>query len=460
MDTIDPNEICMVKSRFSCNVWLSPENTDGVNVCLRMKTLSTLFRHISANHMLHLQRRRGSMDLILRVFHRFDQTSSMEFVLKTLEQPMLDASITDIESQYTVEMMLAQCKTMFKMGKDIKAGHMRFEIFEDKDDKDKQTFFCISGEGEEATARYTFQSATKEEKTQTGQTIYALQQQTTSPAVDAMNRVYYENFSTEFLNLFLKSMEKQTVQITLASNGPLILHYQLGADQSVVRFILAPQERRTRNKQRRAWTAAYSRCSRYADREDGGARAARRRAQEGAQRPRAVHGGGGALLRRWRWRWCWRRRRRAADAQHQPPRARGARPAAGAGRYARLRQGASASAACGVPQRGAQEAVPDLLHDVLRMHSSGMCAAPAGGTGAALKTWAACRHPSGFDSLKRETLLRDTSTFHSIVKLERHKETGRAQQVAVRGGIASQPKAAGWRGAAVQHIDTPYQCRL
>ena len=243
VDTIDPNEICMVKSRFSCNVWLSPENTDGVNVCLRMKTLSTLFRHISANHMLHLQRRRGSMDLILRVFHRFDQTSSMEFVLKTLEQPMLDASITDIESQYTVEMMLAQCKTMFKMGKDIKAGHMRFEIFEDKDDKDKQTFFCISGEGEEATARYTFQSATKEEKTQTGQTIYALQQQTTSPAVDAMNRVYYENFSTEFLNLFLKSMEKQTVQITLVSNGPLILHYQLGADQSVVRFILAPQER-------------------------------------------------------------------------------------------------------------------------------------------------------------------------------------------------------------------------
>ena len=241
VDTIDPNEICMVKSRFACNVWLSPENSAGVNVCLRMKTLSTLFRHISANHMLHLQRRRGSMDLILRVFHRFDQTSSMEFVLNTLEQPLVDASINNIESQYTVEMMLAQCKTMFKMGKDIKAGQMTFEIFENG--KDKQTFLCISGKGEEATARYTFQSATTEEKTEGGETIYALQAQTASSSMDKMKRVYYETFSTEFLNLFLKSMEKQTVQITLVSNGPLILHYQLGADQSVVRFILAPQER-------------------------------------------------------------------------------------------------------------------------------------------------------------------------------------------------------------------------
>ena len=244
VDTIDPNAVCMVKARFACNVWLSPETDQDVSVCLRMKTLSTLFRHISANHMLNLQRRRGSSDLILRVFNRFDQTSSMEFVLKTLEQPPVDASITNIDSQYTVEMMLAQCKTMFKMGKDIKAAHMKFEIFETiTDDQTKQAYFCISGMGEEATARYTFQSATKEETTSGGQTIYALQQQSSSPSMDSMKRVYYENFSTEFLNLFLKSMEKQTVQITLASNGPLILHYQMGADQSVVRFILAPQER-------------------------------------------------------------------------------------------------------------------------------------------------------------------------------------------------------------------------
>lgn len=248
VDTIDPNAVCMVKARFACNVWLSPRcaaEEGGVRVCLRMKTLSTLFRHISANHMLNLQRRRGSSDLILRVFNRFDQSSSMEFVLKTLEQAPVDASITNIDSQYTVEMMLAQCKTMFKMGKDIKAAHMRFEIFENENSETqtKQTYFCISGVGEEATARYTFQSATKEETTEDGQTVYALQQQSASPSVAAMKRVYYENFSTEFLNLFLKSMEKQTVQITLASNGPLILHYQLGADQSVVRFILAPQER-------------------------------------------------------------------------------------------------------------------------------------------------------------------------------------------------------------------------
>ena len=206
VDTIDPNAVCMVKARFACNVWLAPACAEeDVTVCLRMKTLSTLFRHISANHMLNLQRRRGSSDLILRVFNRFDQTSSMEFVLRTLEQPPVDARITDIESQYTVEMMLAQCKTMFKMGKDIKAAHMRFEIFENEesDTETKQTYFCISGAGEEATVRYTFQSATKEEKTDGGQTVYALQKQAAAPSLEAMQRVYYEIFSTEFLNLSL-----------------------------------------------------------------------------------------------------------------------------------------------------------------------------------------------------------------------------------------------------------------
>ena len=37
-------------------------------------------------------------------------------------------------------------------------------------------------------------------------------------------------------------MEKQSLHLTLVPQGPLILHYQLGADHSHVRFILAPQE--------------------------------------------------------------------------------------------------------------------------------------------------------------------------------------------------------------------------
>ena len=242
VDTIDPNMVCMVKARFACNVWLNPNTVKdapgGMRVCLRMKTLTTVFRHVSANHMLNIQREKGSSNIVLRVYNRFDQSSSMEFVIKTLEQKVTDASINNIDSKYTIEMMLTQCKTMFKMGKDIRAPNMQFEIFESP--QNAETYFRILANGDEATARYTFQSSTKRSTTESGQSVYALEQQTVQPCLDGMTCVYNEMFSTEFLNLFLKSMEKQTLHLTLVPDGPLILHYQLGGDQSVIRFVLAP----------------------------------------------------------------------------------------------------------------------------------------------------------------------------------------------------------------------------
>ena len=53
--------------------------------------------------------------------------------------------------------------------------------------------------------------------------------------------MYEENFSAEFLNLVMKSMEKQTIYMTLAPDRPLILHYNLGAYKSFIRFVLAPK---------------------------------------------------------------------------------------------------------------------------------------------------------------------------------------------------------------------------
>ena len=46
--------------------------------------------------------------------------------------------------------------------------------------------------------------------------------------------VYQERFSADFLNLFMKSMEKQTIYMTVAPDRPLILHYNLGAYKSWV----------------------------------------------------------------------------------------------------------------------------------------------------------------------------------------------------------------------------------
>lgn len=235
VDTVDPTMACMVKAKFACTVWL---DTKTPSFCVRMKTLLMLFRHISAHHVLTLVKYADSPDLVLKVYHRFEASTSMEFVINTLEQEYTRPRMMDIASQYTVEIALTQCKTIFKMSKDIKAANTQFEIYENDAE---ETFFRIVAEGEEATVRYSFQSSTKSQESATGQKIYALQQRSHAE-VGQMTRRYRENFSTEFLNLFLKSMEKQALHLTLVPDGPLIIRYHLGADHSNVHFVLAARD--------------------------------------------------------------------------------------------------------------------------------------------------------------------------------------------------------------------------
>ena len=48
-------------------------------------------------------------------------------------------------------------------------------------------------------------------------------------------------FSASYLNLFLKSMERQIITMKLSQDRPLLVHYPLGADKSYICFVLAPK---------------------------------------------------------------------------------------------------------------------------------------------------------------------------------------------------------------------------
>jgi hypothetical protein len=51
-----------------------------------------------------------------------------------------------------------------------------------------------------------------------------------------------ENFSTKYLNLFLKSMERQIITLKMSPKKPLVIIYPLAADDDVgyCTFIVAP----------------------------------------------------------------------------------------------------------------------------------------------------------------------------------------------------------------------------
>ena len=52
----------------------------------------------------------------------------------------------------------------------------------------------------------------------------------------------FENFSTDYLSMFVKGMDKNTINIRLSRKKPLLLNYLLDGDRSMICFVLAPRD--------------------------------------------------------------------------------------------------------------------------------------------------------------------------------------------------------------------------
>ena len=262
IDSVDPSMVCMVKAKFACNVQVHTEAKHH-EFCVRMKTLNTLLKHVSAQHVLDIIKYPDSPHVLLRAYDRKDRSSSIEFVLKTICEECEDQGLCDIQSKYTVEIDLANFKSICKMCKDIKASRITLSIAVPKEEDEqggeedgegegggatssaRTSYFTIGSDGDEATVNYTFQSNTENDASDSsGAVIHATNRPIQHrPDPECLRQVYHESYSTEYLNLFMKSMEKQTIYMTIAPESPLILHYTLGAAKSYIRFVLAPKDK-------------------------------------------------------------------------------------------------------------------------------------------------------------------------------------------------------------------------
>jgi hypothetical protein len=218
--------------------------------CVRMKTLNTLLKHITSQHVLNIIKYADTPNILLRAHDKDDSSSNIEFTLKTLDEQCKEVGLTHIDTQYTVEIDLGTFKSICKMCKDIKAPSVGFRISTVKQisaDQQNEVFFTIFSEGDEAIVTYTFNSPVDDRELMSDTTSLFIRTNK-HPLSTKLNEcsikdMYNECFPTEYLNLFMKSMEKQAVHMTLAPGHPLTLHYNLGSNHSFIRFVLAPKMR-------------------------------------------------------------------------------------------------------------------------------------------------------------------------------------------------------------------------
>ena len=244
IDSIDPQHVCMIQARLSCEKIFNLQGTE--TFCVDTTILNTLLKNVPAHYSLDLVKRKSSADIYMRTYESLSNSHETHYILSTLVDDSETMQLTDMKYKYTIEIDLGTLRQIVKMSQALRANHIEFAVKEPSESKRgvSRTTFSIASSGD-ASQEHRFNSATVLEPGSENETcvIRAATDSTGPDAVEgeSMDTKYSDAFSTQYLNYFLKSMERQIITMKLSQDKPLILHYPLGAERSYICFVLAPK---------------------------------------------------------------------------------------------------------------------------------------------------------------------------------------------------------------------------
>jgi len=163
---------------------------------------------------------------------------------------------------------LAEMRRILRLAKSIKSNNLRIVIMEPTKksaDGMKRFFFLIQVLGEHSYDEEVFCSTTdiSEEKTEEEEeeakegspkrlviknSEMLEMQEEDNPMnynIKDLEQKYAGIFTVEYLNMFIKSLDRHTINLHLANDKPMIVTCSLGDESSFLAFVLAHQEENT-----------------------------------------------------------------------------------------------------------------------------------------------------------------------------------------------------------------------
>lgn len=245
IDSIDPQHVCMIQARLGCEKVFNL--TGNEMFCVDTNILNTLLKNVPAHYSLDLIKKRSSADIHMRTYESLSNSHETHYILSTLHDESETMQLSDMSYKYTIEIDLGTLRQIVKMSTQLRANQIEFSVKEPTESKKcvSRTTFSISSSGD-ATQEHRFNSATVTESGSAEAQTCVIRAATdaTGPETvegEELEVKYSDSFSTQYLNYFLKSMERQIITMKLSQDKPLILHYPLGADRSYICFVLAPK---------------------------------------------------------------------------------------------------------------------------------------------------------------------------------------------------------------------------
>lgn len=234
--SMNDQQIAFIKLRYACPVQSKEEE---VRCCLSIKDFNLMLKEIPNTSVMHLVQyrhtnKKGEIndDDELTILVDDERAAKKQYQCKTLQ--MLEdnyTSLEDIESENVIEFNLSTFKGDVKLSKNAKAMSLDFTLYKSIRTDDSRTLISVAWKGDYLSSNTMHMSQNKTASSIDNHDV----------DMDAWTKHYERSFDTEMINSFLKNMDRESKIIVCLTEEMMIMDYNLGVENSHIRFHLAPK---------------------------------------------------------------------------------------------------------------------------------------------------------------------------------------------------------------------------
>jgi hypothetical protein len=216
------SDVCMIVAYLSGEVKLAADaDSSRTHFYVSTVTLHTCLKSVTSTQEVRIARSPGNHDFELRMQEPHPSNASSTFRLPTLNKKFDGRRLDEMRFDYAVEFEMPQFRSVIKTARDLRAERVRLRVIETAG----EPRFVVSCDGD-AAVQHTFESVAR------------MSEDTDTHPGDVVK--FDDEFSAEYLHVFIKSVDKSTVSMQIAQGKPLLMSYTLGDLQSSMSFILVP----------------------------------------------------------------------------------------------------------------------------------------------------------------------------------------------------------------------------
>lgn len=249
INSIDPSKQCMIVARLNCDEIEPYSIPKDTGFCVSMSTFSAILKNaVKPNAAIEMKRNVNSTNIIIQGYNPSTNNYITNSEIPTLEKTDDSPKLNVLGYEHVVKFDLQTLRGIVKTAQNqkISADKICFQIYEGKClDNTKETMIKVTIQGDLGLrSTHTFRSLTRWENKGEDRTIITTSEDSeelgSQPRVP-LKKVFDERYSTEFLNLFMKSMERQEIVLRFSPGKPLVVQYDFGGEtMGYCNFILVP----------------------------------------------------------------------------------------------------------------------------------------------------------------------------------------------------------------------------